>query len=67
MKQTEYGKKWQSTLGSQQAKDILGTSGGGGRRIKEACWWNDEVKEEVKEKQEAYAAIINTIAKENSG
>jgi len=28
----------------------LGTSGGGGRRIKEACWWNDEVKEKAKEK-----------------
>ena len=39
------------------AKEVLGVSrGGGGRRIG-AWWWNEEVREKIKEKQKAYAAF----------
>jgi len=34
-------------------------------RLKGAWWWNDKLKKKVKEKQEAYKAIVGrTLAKE---
>jgi len=41
----------------KSAKEVLGTSKGGGGRIRGAWWWNDESKEKVKEKQSAYATL----------
>jgi len=40
--------------------EILGTSKGGGGKINGAWWWNEDVKENVKEKQEACAALVNS-------
>jgi len=41
------------------AKEVLGVfRGGGGRKIG-TWWWNEKVREKVKEKQKAYAALSN--------
>jgi len=45
-------------------KAILGTSRRGSNKLKGAWWWNEEVKEKVKEKKEAYTAFINSGADE---
>ena len=41
-------------------KEVLGTSRGGGNKIQGAWWWNKKAKVKVKEKQEVYAALINS-------
>jgi len=46
----------------KSAKEILGTSRRGGNKIKGVWWWNEEVKEKVKEKKEAYADFMNSEA-----
>ena len=46
------------------AKEILGSSRGGGSRIEGASWQNEEIKDKVKEKQEAYAAFTNSTIDE---
>jgi len=43
---------------------MLCTSKGCRGKMKGTWWWNAEVKEKVKEKQEAYAAIINSKTEE---
>jgi len=43
----------------RSAKEILGTFKRGGSKMRGARWWNDEVKEKVKEKKEAYAIFVN--------
>jgi len=44
----------------RSANDALCVSRGGGDRIKGAWWWNEEVQEKVKMKQDAYAALIDS-------
>jgi len=41
-------------------KKILGTSRRGGNEMKGVWCWNEEAKEKVKEKKEAYAAFTNS-------
>ena len=48
----------------RSAKEVLGISRGGGRRVRGAWWLNEEVKEKVKDKQNAYAPLSNTTSKE---
>jgi len=48
----------------RSAKEILGTSRGGGNKMKGVWWWNEEVKEKVKGKKEAYGNLINSGADE---
>ena len=43
----------------QSAKEILGTSRRGGSRMKGVWWWNEEVREKIEEKKEAYASFMN--------
>jgi len=51
---------WEALAGCirESAKEILGISRGSARRLEGASWWNDEVKEKVKDKQNAYAALM---------
>jgi len=44
----------------RSTKKILGTSRRGGNKIKGAWWWNEPIKEKVKEKKEAYTAFMNS-------
>jgi len=48
----------------RSAKEILGSSRRGGSKMKDVWWWNEEAKEKVKEKEEAYAVFINSGADE---
>ena len=41
----------------RSAKEVLGVSRGGRGRRSGTWWWNEEVREKVKEKQKAYAAL----------
>jgi len=44
----------------RSAKEVLGASRRGGNRMKGVWWWNEEVKEKVREKKEAYADFVNS-------
>ena len=46
----------------RSAKEVLGISRGGGGRITGAWLQNEEMKEKVKEKQDAYATLIDSRA-----
>ena len=46
----------------RSAKKVLCTSRRGGNKIKRAWWWNEEVKEKVREKKEAYADFMDSGA-----
>ena len=48
----------------ESAKEVLGISRGGGSRIEGAWWRNDEVKGKVKDKQNAYATLIECRTEE---
>ena len=48
----------------RSAKEILGSSRKIGCKMKGARWWNDEIKEKVKEKKEAYAIFMNSGSNE---
>ena len=45
-------------------KEILGTSRRGRNKMKGAWWWNEEVKEKINEKKEAYTAFMNNETSE---
>ena len=49
----------------RSAKETSGISNGGGARKSRARWWDDEVKERVKGKQKAYAALNNSTSDED--
>jgi len=51
----------------RSAKEILGVSRGGGGRNNEAWRWNEEVREKIKEKQKAYAALSSCTSEEEKG
>ena len=57
---------WEALAGCirESAKEILGISRGSARRLEGASWWNDEVKEKVKDKQNAYAALLECRTEE---
>ena len=44
----------------KSAKEILGASWRGGNKMKGAWWWNEGVKEKVKEKKDAFNAFMNS-------
>jgi len=44
----------------RSAKEILGSSRRGGNKMEGAWWWNEEVKEKVREKKEADAKVMNS-------
>jgi len=46
----------------RSAIEVLGTSRRGGHKIEGAWWWNEEVKEKVGEKKEAFAIFMNSGA-----
>jgi len=49
----------------RSAQEVLGISRLGGGRKSGAWWWDNEVKERVKEKQNAYAALSNNTSEED--
>ena len=44
------------------AKEVLGIAKRGGNKMEVTWWWNEEVREKVGDKKEAYAVFINSIA-----
>jgi len=48
----------------RSAKEFLGISRRGGGRKSEVWWQNEEVRERVKDKQNAYAALSNSTSEE---
>ena len=44
----------------RSVKEIMGSSRRGGNKMEGAWWWNEEVKEKVMEKKEAYAKVMNS-------
>ena len=46
------------------AKGVLGISKGGRGRTRGVWWWDDEVKEKIKEKQNDCAALSNSTLEE---
>jgi len=52
----------------EATKEFLGISRGGGSRLEGAWSWNEEVKEKVKDKQNAYAAssIVERMKRKRS-
>ena len=48
----------------RSAREVLGVSKGGGGRKSGAWWWSEEVREKVREKQRAYAALNSCTTEE---
>ena len=48
----------------RSAKEVLGVSKGGGGRKSRAWLWNEEVREKVRDKQRAYAALNSCTTEE---
>ena len=48
----------------RSAQEVLGISRGGEGIIRRAWWWNEEVKQKVNEKQNAYFALRNSTSDE---
>jgi len=51
----------------RSAGEVVGVSRGGGGRKVGTWWWNEEVREKVKEKQKAYAALSSCTSEEEKG
>ena len=51
----------------ESAKEVLCVSRGGGSRLEGAWWWNNEVKEKVKVKQDVYAALNECSTEKEKG
>ena len=57
---------WERLAGKirEAAKKVLGVSRGRGQRREGIWWWNEEIQEKVKAKQEAYARLLNCETEE---
>ena len=57
---------WERVAGKirEAAKKVLGVSRGNGKSREGAWWWNDEIQEKVKTKQEAYARLLRCETEE---
>ena len=57
---------WERMVGKirKTAKKVLGVSRGKGQRREGIWWWNEEIQEKVKAKQEAYARLLNCETEE---
>jgi len=51
----------------KSAKEVLGVSREGEGRKSRARWWNEEVREKVREKQKAYTALSSCTSEEEKG
>ena len=54
---------WEPMAQCIQGLEVVGVSGGSGSNIKQVQWWNDEVKEPVKKKQEPFTGVGDSASR----